>query len=156
MAAPKVIGKRPDMSIEEIGSVENESTLGRFWRDGERYLGFSPPLGPRRGDHIRVATLYFISSPPFLKIGITDNIARRLKEFQAGNPHLIHLAGHRTIPAPLARQIERRVHEHFAERAIGREWFRDLDHREAAQAADPHIRKARTAIQRWVADGYFP
>jgi hypothetical protein len=134
------------MSIEEIGPMENESTLGRYWRDGVRYLGFSPPLGPRKGDATKVATLYFISSPPFLKIGITDNIARRMSQFQAGNPHAITLAARRSVPAPLARQIERRVHEHFADRAIGREWFRDLDHHEAVAAAMPHIKRAKIAV----------
>jgi hypothetical protein len=148
------------MSVEEIGSMENGredySAAYKRWSDPSRYYGFTPPINAHRRDrHTKKCTLYFIESAPFLKIGIADDLKRRLLQFQAGNPHPIRVAAYRSMPAALSRQVERRVHEHFADRAIGREWFRDLDHKEAVPVAQRLINDAEKAVRRWCDDGFF-
>lgn len=122
--------------------------------DPVRYLGFAPPSNFHR-THNKTCHLYCMRSGEFLKVGITDHVGRRLDQFRAGNPHGVDLVARRAVPASLARQIEKRVHLHFEERAIGREWFRDLAHQDVISVATPIIQRARRAVARWKTDGFL-
>jgi len=100
-----------------------------------------------------VTTLYFVVSGEFVKIGITRNLENRMRSLRMGMPHPMHLAYRRTVPAGLALQIERRMHEMFADRRVTGEWFRDLDPKEAARQSATVIRQANAAYAKWWREG---
>jgi len=100
----------------------------------------------------KTCILYFIESGEFVKVGLTDNIDRRLFNLQLGNPLPLRLAYRRTIPRPLNKQVESLVHQRLAEWSIGREWFR-MSARAAVKLADPVVKKANTMAERWCLHG---
>lgn len=73
-----------------------------------------------------------------MKVGITDDVKRRMVSFRAGAPRGLVLRGQRTVPALFGRQIEKQVHLALDAHAVGREWFR-LQAKEARSVADPII-----------------
>lgn len=98
--------------------------------------------------HRLTSVVYIIRSGEFLKVGVADDLARRVREMELGNPHGLTVMAYRTVPRPLVRQIEQHLHAHFAERAVGREWFRDLDHREVLAVLRPLIRQADAFLRK--------
>lgn len=54
---------------------------------------------------------------------MTNSVRQRLWDLSSGNPHGVRLLAQRECCHWLARQVERRLHAAFADRAIGREWF---------------------------------
>jgi T5orf172 domain len=67
------------------------------------------------------AWVYGIQSGAFIKIGVANDIAARIRTFKLYNPH-----PYRTVlrqPCTDAYFVERRMHELLRASAIGREWF---------------------------------
>lgn len=116
-----------------------------------RYRGFTNPCNLQR-NHGQTTTLYLIRSGEWLKIGITQDLEKRVRQFEAGNPRGITVEATRRLPRSLARQVERRLHEHFAGRAIGREWFADLTSAEVLKVAAPLINAANYAALKLAQD----
>lgn len=66
--------------------------------------------------------LYGIQCGEFIKIGISLDIPRRLYALKLGNPMPCTVVLRRN--PPYAGSMERKMHQHLADRAVGREWFR--------------------------------
>ena len=111
-------------------------------------MRFKQPVNIARNANRR-RTLYVIQSGEFVKVGITDDVKKRLFSLQAGNPLPLRLRMSRTMPAALALQVEAMVHRVLAEHSIGREWFR-IEAAVAVKAARPILREAERAIHQWV------
>jgi len=92
--------------------------------------------------------LYFIESGEFVKVGLAEDLKKRLFSLQLGNPLELRLVAWRTIPRALSIQTERAVHAELVDFAIGREWFR-MDGRTAVKRADPIVKKAHATVLRW-------
>lgn len=61
---------------------------------------------------------YFIQDGEFVKIGSTNNLPRRLRHLQAGNPHQLEVLGVTNLP-------EKQLHNEFASLRVSpnSEWF---------------------------------
>jgi hypothetical protein len=66
--------------------------------------------------------VYGIQSGLFIKVGMTENIATRLKTMNLYNPHPRKVIARRRVHE-LAGRVELRMHKVLAPYAIGREWF---------------------------------
>ncbi len=69
-----------------------------------------------------MAYIYGIQSGLFIKVGMTSNLANRLREMNLYNPHPCKVVVKRHVYDG-ARAIELRVHKILAPYALGREWF---------------------------------
>lgn len=87
--------------------------------------------------------LYFIGCGEFVKVGLANDIDARIADLRVGNPYPLDLRAYRTIPATVARAVEKGVHTALAEHAHFGEWFR-CDHRTATKLAQP-------IVNRWIA-----
>jgi T5orf172 domain len=65
--------------------------------------------------------VYGIQSQQFIKIGVANSISVRMRQFRAGNPHLLRLVIQRQVPE--AYWLEKRLHQILVHRSVGREWF---------------------------------
>lgn len=74
----------------------------------------------------RVGGVYFVRSGDFIKIGVSENVVRRVQNaLLAWNPHDVHIMGwiHET-DCEAAQMLERRLHQRFAHLRHRLEWFR--------------------------------
>lgn len=96
------------------------------------------------------AYIYGIQSGLFIKVGWTRNLEQRLHLFQAGNPHPIRIAVHRTVRSDIVCRVENRTHYLLHKYAIGREWFMtDVGTvRQAIKQALADVEKYEGACQR--------
>lgn len=68
--------------------------------------------------------MYVIQSQEFCKVGITNNVPRRMLHFRAGNPHPLPVIATFRFGSRIAALLaERTTHSVLAPYAIGREWF---------------------------------
>lgn len=58
-----------------------------------------------------------------VKIGLSSDVARRIRQFEAGNPYGLRAVYTHPVGKGVARQVENRLHIAFASKALGREWF---------------------------------
>jgi len=65
--------------------------------------------------------VYGIQSGHFIKVGVANDIQRRLSDFRLCNPHPIKVVLRRMVPENY--WIEKRMHALLVHYAIGREWF---------------------------------
>lgn len=69
--------------------------------------------------------VYTIESDTGLtKIGVSNDVWRRLKILQTGNPHKLHVSSAFEVTAVSAYEMERRLHERLAVYRVVGEWFR--------------------------------
>lgn len=68
--------------------------------------------------------VYVMRSLDLYKIGKSEDVEQRLREFRVGNPHIEFVAA---VADPGADVVERRLHEHFAACRKGGEWFERTD-----------------------------
>jgi hypothetical protein len=72
--------------------------------------------------------VYFLRCGPFIKIGISDNVHRRLKGMRTDNPFDIEPVGFICCQTyPDAQRLESELHCQFDSERHHREWFRDCD-----------------------------
>lgn len=92
--------------------------------------------------------VYGIRSLELIKIGVADDIEKRMKIMGLSNPHGLKLVFYRNVFAPFS--FERRIHQILADKAVGREWFRvTLDElRKAAARAKPASNLQERSAQR--------
>lgn len=93
---------------------------------------------------MRQLSLYGIQCGEFIKIGISRNIPFRLNSLKLGNPMPCKVVLRRN--PPYAGWLERRMHQHLAERAVGREWFR-LTPQEAREAYNLLVVEAQQMLR---------
>jgi hypothetical protein len=117
-------------------------------------FGFKPPCRALwlTAEHVRY--LYFIQSGDLVKIGISGDPEKRIEELRRGSPLGLRLHGSIKLPAVLAFQTERRVHEALADHAVGREWFR-MAAKDARRAAQPFCTLAKKAGERLFECGFW-
>jgi hypothetical protein len=72
--------------------------------------------------------LYVVSCGELLKIGVTNDIDKRIKSLQTGNPFPIVLEYIEERYKP--HKAETFLHRSFQDRCVSGEWFRDLTIRE--------------------------
>lgn len=66
--------------------------------------------------------VYGIQSLGLIKIGVAEDIEKRMNKMRLDNPHELTLVFKRTSRAPYT--LERQMHRLLADKAVGREWFR--------------------------------
>jgi hypothetical protein len=81
---------------------------------------------------------YILESNGIYKIGVTQDIPKRIKSLQVGNPHPIRLLDYMISSA--GPSCEHQIHLHFRHRRVSGEWF-------ALNEADI------TTIRGWFKDG---
>jgi len=60
----------------------------------------------------------------FVKIGISGNVTKRLRDLQSANPHLLSVKYTVNCPSfEIASAIEKRLHNRFATFRLTNEWF---------------------------------
>jgi len=111
--------------------------------------GFTPPCGWHKTlkDWDRPHTVYVVATIGCdrpVKIGMTNWLDQRLWSLSSGNPDGVYAAGSEPVCKWLARQVEARLHLHFADRSRGREWF-DVPAIEAVAALSELSARARDA-----------
>lgn len=72
-----------------------------------------------RGKKIWITVVYFIRSPTAVKIGTTNDAARRLRVLQTSHPEDLVLAA----TAPGGRSLEAEYHKRFSKYRLRGEWF---------------------------------
>lgn len=122
------------------------------WCDQERYHGFKPPRRSEPWD--AWIKIYLLSAGDFIKIGVTNDVVRRTKTLQAGCPFPIVALSIRSVPTVVAFQVERRVHAALKPHQAHGEWFR-ADAAEAKRLVHIEIVKAKSAMEKWVRDGFM-
>lgn len=65
--------------------------------------------------------LYIIKCNQFYKIGITNNVKKRLKDLQSGNPYILELIGSFEVKNP--RLAESVFHNLLSRKNVVNEWF---------------------------------
>ncbi len=68
--------------------------------------------------------LYVLSCNNLLKIGVTNNIDKRIKSLQTGNPHKIELLYLEERLNPT--KAERFLHQYFSKYRLEGEWFEGI------------------------------
>ena len=73
------------------------------------------------------AFVYFVSDSEFIKIGVADNLKRRLKEIQMGNPRRCEIvAAFPCKSKSAAHQAEGLLHSIYRDYRMNGEWFNIL------------------------------
>lgn len=67
--------------------------------------------------------VYFIKTGDAIKVGIANDIDKRMINVQVGNPHKIELLHSLSLSEERARQTESEVHEIFHKTNLNGEWF---------------------------------
>ena len=80
-------------------------------------------MGKNKSTH-----LYVLKCGDLYKIGVTNNIARRVKTLQIGNPKPISVEYIEERYKP--HKAEHYLHQQFSTRRVKGEWFKDLTIRE--------------------------
>lgn len=106
-----MLASKPNMTAEDVLAWLGEDAIEQ--RREAEFQGFAEPTG----------VVYFIERGTEIKIGFTNNLAKRLTNLRTGTtePMTVLL----TVPGVPA--LERHFHEKFAEHHIAREWFRASD-----------------------------
>ncbi len=66
------------------------------------------------------------------KIGLSENVQRRLKNLQTGHPHKLHIHHFEEVPRKQVRAIEKRIHTELNYKKLKGEWF-DITKQEAIE-----------------------
>jgi hypothetical protein len=66
-----------------------------------------------------------------VKLGVSDNPGRRLKQLQTGHPQVLSIFHQEQVNAELAYFLERNLHKDIAHKRVRGEWF-ELSVKEAA------------------------
>jgi len=112
-------------------------------------VAFMATVRPYSADRREGTSLYVIRSENFCKVGIANNVAKRLENFRAGNPHSLSLVRQYAFRSRLyALLAERTTHKVLAEYSIGREWFA-AEPQLVANAASCVVGYVRRLVDRW-------
>lgn len=104
-------------SDEEIAAINEQAEQDWYQEmDGTRFSKPKPPTPPEPG------FVYLLQSPTgYFKIGRTRNPERRISTLDVKLPFEIEVIA--LIPCPDMRQLERDLHERYADKRAGGEWF---------------------------------
>lgn len=96
--------------------------------------------------------LYGFQCGPYVKVGISHDIKKRLRQMKLFNPFKVKIVLQRRILTRHARNIEGCVHKFLGECAMGREWFFAPSLVELGRFADISIQAAINVERRNLAD----
>ena len=65
--------------------------------------------------------IYFIKDDPYVKIGVTDNLTKRVSQMQTGNPRVLTIMA--TMPSEDPYKMELELHTKFKKYNYQGEWF---------------------------------
>ena len=144
-AAARILGvsRRSVQGLALRGELPGAARIGGVWTfDAERLAASAAEAGSRStvGQARRVPArapndagqknhrprrkakprIYFIRCGGFVKIGVSRDPSRRIRDMVTGNPHDMELL--HTAPGDIA--VERRLHEKFRTQHHHHEWFR--------------------------------
>ena len=68
--------------------------------------------------------VYVIAAGPFVKIGIADNVERRMASIQTGCPYPCNIIHSALVMAAIASGVEGDLHQQFSHKRTSGEWFR--------------------------------
>lgn len=95
-----------------------------------------------------MSVVYGIKAGQFIKVGITKDLPRRLRQMQLFNPYPPEVVFELQVRE--ARWVEMRMHEELRADAIGREWFQTTPAKVRA-AADVAMKKLAKVRDEWKA-----
>lgn len=103
-------------------------------------------------DRREATSVYIIQSQDYCKIGIANDVDRRLHYFRAGNPHPLKLIRRYQYASRLhALLVEGTAHKVLSSYSIGREWFH-IEPSLATNAVSFISHKMRKLVRRWDAE----
>ena len=82
---------------------------------------YARKLAKKRRATEKPSFVYLLKAGDFVKIGIADDVARRLVQLQTGNPIRIKLAAMLLVKCPL--HVERSIHAVLKPLRASGEWF---------------------------------
>lgn len=78
-------------------------------------------------------SIYVMSSPPYVKVGVAKSVEKRLGDLRRSCPHPIDLVMRRALPRAVTLDAERHAHKLLGQYSHRNEWFlADLDTAKAA------------------------
>jgi hypothetical protein len=103
------------------------SNIPTLVKDGKGWTldRFAPGQQAFRWDEFerKNATIYVLGCGEHVKIGVTRDIAKRIRQLEAANPLPIVLLGKRTVPLASMLITEAWLHQRFATYRVRGEWF---------------------------------
>lgn len=104
--------------IEALEALSDESPkMKRMLRDYYNYK-----QTPEYTEEIGTKHVYLIKSGDYHKIGIAKNVKSRMDSLNAANPLSLELVA--SSKCKQARQVERYLHDKYAEQRVKLEWFK--------------------------------
>lgn len=145
------VGQRSSHSPPEVSENESETPPSKVGKSGGLVpQGFTHPSISEEGHKawFKPCWGYVIASGNDdrpVKIGVSRDVAARIKALEAGNPHGLRAVSLHPISVAMSRQVERRLHLLFQRAALGREWF-EISAEEAAAPIPELCRQAEEAL----------
>lgn len=103
-----ILASKPNMTIEDVRQWLGEDAVEQH-REAE-LQGYAEPTG----------VVYFIGRANEVKIGFTNNLAKRLTNLRTGTTEPLTVL----LTVPAVPVLERYFHEKFAADHVDREWFK--------------------------------
>ena len=100
-----------------------QSRVGKLYDEAARYMHLYCPKQTEK-----ICFVYFISDGSYIKIGVAENIQKRIKELQIGNPKKLFLVEYLEFNyKEQAYFAEKHLHQMFAKERMSGEWFNVAD-----------------------------
>lgn len=120
------MGRKSKLTEGQWDGVKGRLDSGESMRSVGRSFGVSSAAIKKHFGHAVVASyVYIITADQFdgiYKIGVTDNIKRRISDMQTGCPYKLY--AERVFPVDQPLFVERMLHAFFYKKRMAGEWFR--------------------------------
>ena len=114
-----------------LQKIEYEKTM-RAERTKERLI--SRIIANVKDDKQKQKGVYLIDDGEFVKIGVAQNLEKRLNDIQVSNPRKIHVIAYTKFKN--AYKIESILHKKFKDKNVSGEWFDILDEIKEIKSVD--------------------
>ena len=109
-------------NLEEVTSLRNATLLTTHINKEIKRKEVGIPSRKFESKKVEVTDyVYLISDGTYTKIGITNNLTKRLKVLQTGNPHKLTYIDY--VPCDDASRVEKELHNLYALKHMVGEWF---------------------------------
>jgi hypothetical protein len=115
------LAKKLNIIVVKRGNTELTNSLSGTWLHRDLIEEYLKWLANGK-DKNQPDGLYLIKTGEFIKIGISQNIEKRIKSMETDNPHKIELLFYQKIEN--ARKIESFLHKQLKEHNVKNEWFK--------------------------------
>lgn len=97
--------------------METDAETSKLWAEALGYLLIDiSPVEYHKGGWV-----YFIQSGEFVKIGISQDVTKRLQTLQTASPYPMKVIKKLAVPYPASAEF--RLHRYYADRRRAGEWF---------------------------------